>query len=110
MGWSVTTWNALGLTVGGSYAVLGSLALFQPKLVDALFGVTRPTSDPARRSLMDYHVLSLLIGGRDVALASSILALGYLGRNKEMGAVILSTMFVSVPDIWLVLRNRRYPE
>lgn len=111
---SISTWNSIGLGIAVGFAGLSALAVINPRQVDDLFGVSdKPVVATGGRETtgkLNYTSLATLVGGRDLAIGVSIFALGRAGKNEEMGTVILSTMLLAIPDIWLAWRNKKYPE
>lgn len=116
---SATNLNTIGLGVAALFAGLSVVGIADPRKVDDLFGITHESplntaeageATAAASRTIDYTTLGTLISGRDLTIAVAIYCLGRAGRNKEMGTVILSTMCVIIPDIWLAWRNKRYPE
>lgn len=118
---SFTTWNTLGLGIGAAYAGLCVVAVTKPKLADDLFGIThkadtldeKSTAGDAAAALVgktDFTSVNTLLGGRDLAIGVAIVWLGSEGKNKEMGTVILSTLCLCIPDVWLAYRAKKHPE
>lgn len=103
------SWNALGLGVAASFAFLGTVSVVQPSVAEDLFGVAKMQAPSPVRQL-DSHSFSILLGGRDMAIGVSIFLLAREGNTKSMGTVILSTLCVCLPDLYLVWRNKRYQE
>lgn len=103
------SWNALGLGVAASFAFLGTLSVAQPSVTEDLFGVAKMQAPSPIRQL-DSHSFSILLGGRDMAIGVSLFLLAREGNTKAMGTVILSTMCICLPDLYLVWRNKRYQE
>lgn len=56
------------------------------------------------------EAVAMLIGGRDLAIGISILALSRAGKHTEMGIVMLSTLCTSISDTRLAWQNRKIPE
>lgn len=104
---SPSTWNRLGLGVAATWVALGCIGIFQPVHTAEIFGVTSRDSDTNETN---YRAMGLLLGSRDVAIAAALFILGRAGRNREMGAVILSTLIICATDIYLVRQSRRYQE
>ncbi|OAR04874.1 hypothetical protein LLEC1_07111 [Akanthomyces lecanii] len=111
--------NVIGLGVAAMFAGLSVVSVASPRTVDDLFGVTResrlstaeaPRASAAATRTVDYTTIGTLICGRDLTIAVAIYCLGRAGRSKEMGTVILSTLCVTIADIWLAWRNKRYLE
>ncbi|CEJ94288.1 hypothetical protein VHEMI09829 [[Torrubiella] hemipterigena] len=103
------SWNALGLGVAASFAFLGTVSVAQPSVAEDLFGVAKMQAPSPVRQL-DSHSFSILLGGRDMAIGVSIFLLAREGNTKSMGTVILSTLCVCLPDLYLVWRNKRYQD
>lgn len=104
-----STWNNLGLGVAASFALLGTLTFVEPAVAEDLFGVAKATSGSPIRQL-DSFSFSSLIGSRDIAIAVALFSLSREGSRKEMGTVVLSTLCICLPDLYLVWRNRKFPE
>lgn len=96
--------------MAASFALLGSSAIIHPQTPIELFGVAKGPLTATNAATIDKHAFSILIGGRDLALAASMFVLARENRSRELGTVILSTLVVCLPDLYLVWRNRKYPE
>lgn len=109
---SSSTWNTMGLGVAVGFAGLSVLSVVVPRQVNDLFRVTEPAAIQDGKDVVKLNplALSILVGGRDLAIAASIFALARAGKNKEAATVILSTMIICIPDIYLVWRNKKYTE
>jgi hypothetical protein len=123
-----STWHALGLGVAANWAILGLSAMTWPHHTAALFGCgpqqgssssssssrsaaakTTPGSDNA--AAVDVPGLVTLMGCRDLTFSVALFALGYEGRTREMGTVILSsTVVVCAVDIYVVWRRHKMRE
>ena len=108
---SPSTWSTLGLGVGAGFAGLSILSVVAPSQVNDLFHVTEPAVQGSEYPVkLNPLALSILIGGRDLAIGASIMSLARAGKNAEAATVVLATMAVCIPDVYLVWRNKKYPE
>jgi hypothetical protein len=108
---SPSTWNTLGLGVGAGFAGLSILSVVVPSQVNDLFRVTEPAVQQGEYPVkFNPLALAILIGGRDLAIGASIFSLARAGKNAEAATVILATMVVCIPDMYLVWRNKKYSE
>jgi hypothetical protein len=129
-----STWHALGLGVAANWAILGLSAMTWPHRTAALFGcgpengstsaALAGTNMPADANksadgtdddgggaaAVDVPGLVTLVGCRDLTFSAALFALGYNGRTREMGTVILSTMVVCAVDVFVVWRRRKLSE
>ncbi|PTB79204.1 hypothetical protein M440DRAFT_1370927 [Trichoderma longibrachiatum ATCC 18648] len=111
MPFSASTWNSLGLSVAATFAVLGSSALFDMKRTAELFSLQPP---PRKRELRSEEaeddgsglcrVVAILVGSRDLTMATALIALHRAGMRDAMGTVILSSMGICVADLYIVWR------
>ncbi|TFB05144.1 hypothetical protein CCMA1212_002996 [Trichoderma ghanense] len=104
---SASTWNRLGLSVAATYAILGSSALFDMKRTAELFSLQPSTASLAREGREDdssARLVAILVGSRDLTLATTLYALHRAGMRDAMGTVILSSMGICVADLWIVWR------
>ncbi|KAL7821417.1 hypothetical protein V8C44DRAFT_314511 [Trichoderma aethiopicum] len=113
MPFSASTWNSLGLSVAATFAVLGSSALFDMKRTAELFSLQPP---PRKRRLRSEEeedddggggssrVVAILVGSRDLTMATALIALHRAGMRDAMGTVILSSMGICVADLYIVWR------
>ncbi|UNI21180.1 hypothetical protein JDV02_007192 [Purpureocillium takamizusanense] len=110
---SPATWNSLGLGVAATWAALGIAGGLRPAAAADLFGITALgsggrgdyKSGADRDSMVGF---AGVLASRDATIALALLYLGRAGRNADMGAVILSTMTVTVVDVWLVWRKKGF--
>lgn len=111
----MSTWNTIGLGIAAGFAGLGLLSTVRPEDIDYLFGVTHKVEKNGATAAVavgqvNHRTVATLVGGRDLAIAVSIFVLGRAGKHQEMGVVILSTMCLAIPDVWLAWCNKKYPE
>lgn len=102
IGLGVPAWRALGLTVGTGYAFFGIFEVFKPFTMVRLLMDTPPK--PSRETESTISVLGPLLGARDLSIAASIFALYRMGRDREMGVVIVAGTILCYADataIWL---------
>lgn len=98
---NASTWNTLGLCVATTYATLGASTIFFPWLTAETLGF---------RSLLEHAKADVpgvmgFIGGRDLSIGLAIFVLGRAGRNREMGTLILSSMFLCAIDTYVFWAN-----
>lgn len=119
-----STWQALGLSVGAGYTVLGCFATFFPTTAartyfnlgnaEALWpfknagGQTPYTVNKAFTADTDegFGLLTRLMGARDLSIAIAIFALDWQGQYKSVGTVILGGMVLCAADVWAVWKQR----
>lgn len=119
-----STWQALGLSVGAGYLVLGTCAVVWPRqAASTFFNVGNPADavewavlgkSPAQLSLdamssSTVDSLMPLLGARDLSFAAAIFALAYQNSYRDVGTVILAGMGLSLADV-VCTWNRRGPE
>ena len=97
--------NYLGLSVGATFAFLGSIGFIAPARLHDLFD-----DDPSSAATNKVSGLAYVVASRDLTLAAIIINFGLNGQRKEMGTVILSTMMLCAIDVWIVLRKKKYLE
>lgn len=51
-------------------------------------------------------LLMPLLGARDVSIAAALFALGWSGKTREMGTVILGGMILCVADVAVVWKEK----
>ncbi|KAL7822541.1 hypothetical protein V8C26DRAFT_389238 [Trichoderma gracile] len=108
MPFSVSTWNSLGLSVAATCAIFGSSALFDMKRTAELFSPQPSTAesrdDHGGPSSSSDRVVAILVGSRDLTMATTLVALHRAGMRDAMGTVILCSMGVCVADVYIVWR------
>lgn len=104
---SPSTWNTLGLGVAAGWATLGCIGILYPARSAELFGVISSEKDISKEA---NRAMALILGSRDLSIATALLVLGRTGRNEEMGTLILSTLVICGADIYLVWKAKRYAE
>ncbi|RFU80957.1 hypothetical protein TARUN_1242 [Trichoderma arundinaceum] len=111
---SSSTWNALGLSVAATFAVLGSSALVDSRRTAELFGLQpwANNNDEEKPSTAGTGpgVIGILVGTRDLTMATALFALHRAGQTDAMGTVILSSMVICAADIYLVWREKKWVE
>lgn len=105
---SSTAWNSLGLSVAASFAILGSGALVDSKRTAKLFSLQPPPSDEKLRA--SPSLVAILVGTRDLTMATALFALHRAGKMDAMGTVILSSMIICAADIYIVWRGEKWVE
>ena len=119
MSGSLSTWLNLGRVFAACLVAFGLACTFKPDMMGGFFTVAfRSASEDEKRkgaaaAMMrngNREAVAVLIGGRDLAIGISILALSRAGKHDEMGIVMLSTLCASISDTRLAWRNRKYPE
>jgi hypothetical protein len=106
MPFSASTWNSLGLSVAATFAILGSSALFDTERTAELFSL-EPSTPPfvnEEQSRSSDRVVAILVGSRDLTMATMLVALHRAGMRDAMGTVILSSMGICVADLYIVWR------
>lgn len=108
---SPSTWNVLGLSVAATFAVLGSSALVDSKRTAELFGLSPPlAASSSDEETPSPGVVAILVGSRDLTMATALFALHRGGHADAMGTVILSSMVLCAADIYLVWRRKKWAE
>ncbi|QYT01363.1 hypothetical protein H0G86_008406 [Trichoderma simmonsii] len=104
---SASTWNSLGLSVAATFAILGSSALFDKKRTGELFSLEPATSEEKPK---DDSLVGLLVGTRDLTMATTLFALHRAGQTEAMGTVILSSMIICAADVYIVWKGKKRAE
>ncbi|OPB42411.1 hypothetical protein A0O28_0035280 [Trichoderma guizhouense] len=104
---SASTWNTLGLSVAATFAILGSSALFDKKRTAELFSLEPATSEEKPK---DGSLVGLLVGSRDLTMATTLFALHRAGQTDAMGTVILSSMIICAADVYIVWKGKKRAE
>ncbi|KKP07405.1 hypothetical protein THAR02_00467 [Trichoderma harzianum] len=104
---SASTWNSLGLSVAATFAILGSSALFDKKRTAELFSLEPATSE---EKPTDGSLVGLLVGSRDLTMATTLFALHRAGQTDAMGTVILSSMIICAADVYIVWKGKKRAE
>ncbi|KAK0766905.1 hypothetical protein N5P37_000635 [Trichoderma harzianum] len=109
---STSTWNSLGLSVAATFAILGSSALFDKKRTAELFSLEpSSTSDgKPKDSGASSSLVGLLVGTRDLTMATTLFALHRAGHTDAMGTVILSSMIICAADVYIVWKGKKRAE
>ncbi|KAL6698910.1 hypothetical protein J3F84DRAFT_364347 [Trichoderma pleuroticola] len=108
---SASTWNSLGLSVAATFAVLGSSALFDKKRTAELFSLEPATSDEKPKDGgASASLVGLLVGSRDLTMATTLFALHRAGQTEAMGTVILSSMIICAADVYIVWKGEKRAE
>jgi hypothetical protein len=104
-----STWQALGLSVAASYASLGMFAIVLPhRAAYEFFGLSEPVTPatPKRNDGSTITLLMRLLGARDISIALALSALGYTGRWRELGTVILAGSILCAADCVAIWRAK----
>ncbi|UKZ80540.1 hypothetical protein TrVFT333_008301 [Trichoderma virens FT-333] len=108
---SPSTWNTLGLSVAATFAVLGSSALFDTKRTAELFSLQPSTGDEKTTDAgASSSLVGLLVGSRDITMATTLFALHRAGQTDAMGTVILSSMIICAADVYIVWKGKKWAE
>lgn len=103
---SPTTWNRLGLGVAATYTALGAAALVSPVAIASRAGFP----DLVEKAKNDVAGVMASIGARDISFGIAITALSVTGRYREMGTVIMSTLFFGFADLFMLCRDGKTSE
>jgi len=122
---SPSTYQALGLSVGAGYTILGAFATLFPSTAARTFfnlgnGValwpynnnhassTTPAKPAVPSTATDdaVHSLMRLLGARDLSIAAAIFALDWQQKYDAVGTVILAGMGLCLADVLAVWRRR----
>ncbi|KAL7912805.1 hypothetical protein GGI35DRAFT_476636 [Trichoderma velutinum] len=108
---SASTWSSLGLSVAATFAVLGSSALFDKKRTAELFSLEPSTSgEKLKDGGANSSLVGLLVGTRDLTMATVLFALHRAGQTDAMGTVILSSMIICAADVYIVWKGKKPAE
>ncbi|KAL7937498.1 hypothetical protein V8C35DRAFT_182009 [Trichoderma chlorosporum] len=108
---SSSTWNNLGLGVAATFALLGSSALFDTKHAAELFSLQPATSGEKPKDVeTSPRLVGLLVGSRDLTMATTLFALYRAGQTDAMGTVILSSMIICAADVYIVWKGKKRAE
>lgn len=119
MSGSLSTWLYLGRVFATCLVAFGLACTFKPEVMGGIFtAALRSDREDEKRqgaaaSMMrdsNREAVAMLIGGRDLAIGISILALSRAGKHTEMGIVMLSTLSTSISDTRLAWKNGKLPE
>ncbi|KAL7944429.1 hypothetical protein V8C42DRAFT_326752, partial [Trichoderma barbatum] len=108
---SPSTWNSLGLSVAATFAILGSSALVDSKRTAELFSLEPQTSGEKPKHVgTSPSLVAILVGTRDLTMATTLFALHRAGQMDAMGTVILSSMVICAADVYIVWRGEKWAE
>lgn len=103
---SASTWRVLGISVAAGYTVFGSFVMLSPVNAAKVLGVW-PTSEPEDGSSSSPTAnLMVLLGARDLSIATALWVFNYQRKEKSMATLILSGMILCVLDTWMVFKTR----
>lgn len=101
---SPSTWKVLGLSVAAGYTVLGSFAILDPKGAAKALGVwPAGGAEDSKRAVSN---LMIMLGARDVSIATALWVFHYQRKEKSMATLILSGMILCVVDTVMVFVTR----
>jgi hypothetical protein len=101
---SASTWRVLGISVASGYTVLGSFAIFSPVNAAKVLGVW-PKTVPEDGNSPTANLM-ILLGARDLSIATALWVFEYQRKEKSMATVILSGMILCALDTWMVFKTR----
>lgn len=99
-----TTWNTLGLGIATAATSLGLAAMLLPHQTSGMLGF-RALGGAGGKS--DVSGMMGFIGARDLSIAAALFIFGRDGSNREMGTLMLSSLFFCFVDVYIVWNNGR---